>query len=98
MWNVKLHLDQLSGRLTSVRTQRARPLILDTLQKMRTAAPMADRPGLGRWALSVPEEDHLALCLKYPDLASVDAGIRSAAWGRFIASSESLPYRVRERI
>jgi len=65
---------------------------------MRKATPMADREGIGRWALSVPMEDWLGLRRKYPDLQSKDPATRSKAWERFIQSDESKPYRTREKI
>lgn len=82
----------------SVREQIARPLILDTLGHMRQAAPMADSEGLGRWALCIPHEDWLRLRDKYPALASPDQAEKSRAYVAFINSSESAPFRVRERI
>ena len=57
----------------------------------------ADRPGLGRWMLSIPFEDYLALQVKYPELASPDGQIKTRAYKRFMASPESKPYRLRER-
>jgi hypothetical protein len=84
--------------LTVIRAQPERPLILDTLAEMRKAHPMADREGLGRWALSIPMEDWLRLREKYPDLAVSDPVIKSRAYARFIQSAESLPFRVREKI
>jgi len=97
MWNIKLK--QEGDQLVSVRHQYERQNILDTLQRARNEglAPK-DRPGLGRWALSVPAEDWLRLRAKYPDLQCPDGKIQSAAWQAFIRSDESLPYRMRERI
>jgi hypothetical protein len=85
-------------RVAFATEQASRPLILDTVQEIRKAEPMADRPGLGRWALSVPLIDWMALKRKYPDLASKDSEIRSKAWGRFMLSDESKPYRMRDKI
>lgn len=98
MFNVKLKVDPDGRGLTSIRTQIERPLILDTLAELRKAGPMRDIPGFGRWALSIPLEDMLALRIKYPDLASSDPFTKTRAYRRFIASDESIPYRVRERI
>ena len=46
------------------------------------------------WALSLPRIAHANLLKKYPDLASDDGEISTRAWKKFIASSESKPYRV----
>ena len=90
----------LRGReLTHAWAQINRGQILHDVARIRTeGAGPADRPGLGRWSLSVPFEDHAALVRKYPDLAAPDSRIRSAAWLKFMHSSESEPYRMRERL
>jgi hypothetical protein len=85
-------------RLTYVLEQLERDEILAAVAGTRVEHPVADRPGLGRWALSIPMEDMARLRLVYPDLAASDNGIRSKAWMRFIQSDESRPYRMRERI
>jgi hypothetical protein len=84
--------------LVTIREQHARPLILDTVARVRADGGIADREGLGRWALSIPFEDYIALRDKYPELASTDPKIKSRAYRRFMRSPESLPYRVREKI
>jgi hypothetical protein len=48
----------------------------------------------GRWALSIPELDHIHLVAKYPDLQSHHGPTKQAALAKFMASSESAPYRV----
>jgi hypothetical protein len=98
-WHTELKEE--AGGLTGIRTQLERPLILDTVARIRAAshfAPIADRPGLGRMALSVPLEDWHRLRGKYPDLASQDAQIRSAAWLRFMRTPEAEPFKLREVI
>ncbi len=50
--------------------------------------------GMGHVALSIPEYDYFILQIRFPELASRDAGVRLAAWKRFIASPLSEPYRV----
>ena len=52
----------------------------------------------GRWALSIPEIDYKKLVLANPALKSQDAVERTLAWKSFMASPESVPYRVNERI
>jgi hypothetical protein len=71
-----------------------RGLILQRNAKLR-AEPGALRDlSFGRLALSIPYDDWKALRARYPELGARDVATRSAAWRRFIASSESLPYRV----
>jgi hypothetical protein len=84
------------GRATHVLEQANRHQLLEVVAATRREHPIADREGLGRWALSVPYVDWLELRRKYPDLASPDGQIKSAAWLRFIQSDESAPYRMRE--
>jgi hypothetical protein len=55
-------------------------------------------PEWGRWALSIPVDDHAALVKLLPDLQSHDAIERTKAWAKFMASPLSLPYRVTEKI
>jgi hypothetical protein len=82
----------------TIREQHARPLILDTVARVRAAGGITDREALGRWALSIPFEDWLAIRAKYPELASNDPKIKSRAYLRFMRSPESLPYKMREKI
>lgn len=97
MWNIRLKAE--GDTLTSVRTQYARDNIMQQLSRMRAQDLMPqDRPGLGRWALSIPEEDWLRLSKKYPDLTCRDAQIRTKAMEKFIQSEESKPYRLRGRV
>lgn len=84
--------------LTTITDQPQESLILDTVAEIRKCEPMADRDGLGRWALSIPFVKWMELREKYPDLASPDAQIKSRAYLRFMASAESIPFRVRQRI
>lgn len=46
------------------------------------------------FALSIPEFDYHLLVRANPDLEAPDRDIKGAAWKRYIASSESKPYRV----
>jgi len=96
MFNVRMVSE--AARLTLVTDQPSQGLILDTVAEMRKCEPMADRPGLGRWALSIPFVDWLEIRRKYPDIASDDAQIKTRAYARFMASAESIPFRVREVI
>jgi hypothetical protein len=95
-FNVKLI--QQGDTLTSIRTQYGRDEILQTVAGIRQAGGVDDREGMGRWGLSIPFEDWLRLRAKYPELASKDAKIKSRAYLRFMRSSESLPFRITEKI
>ena len=97
MFKVEAHLN--GADLTTITHQASEALILDTAAELRKCSePIPDREGLGRWALSIPFVDWLALRRKYPELASADPQIRSRAYLRFMASPESMPFRVRARI
>lgn len=98
MFRQRLIVDAMRHQLTHVLEQPSRLMILMTLQEMRKAEPMSDREGLGRWALSIPFEDWMRLRREIPELASTDAGIKRRAYLRFMASRQSVPYRVRESI
>lgn len=84
------------GGITHALEQTNRDALLGVVADTRREHPVADREGLGRWALSVPIEDWLKLRLKYPDLAAPDAQIKTRAWLAFMGSDESAPYRMRE--
>jgi hypothetical protein len=86
------------GRVTHALEQTNRSEVLQAVAATRREHPVADREGLGRWALSVPYVDWLELRRKYPDLASPDAQIKSRAWLQFMASDESAAYRMREGV
>lgn len=86
------------GQVTHAWEQTNRGQVLDAVAATRREHPVADRPALGRWALSIPFEDHAQLLRKYPDLGSRDAAIKSRAWLAFMASAESEPYKMRDRI
>lgn len=96
MFNVRM---AVQGDRFYVKTDQPHEnLILETLAEMRKADPMKDREGLGRWALSIPMVRWVELRRKYPELASPDAQVKSRAYARFMASDESIPYRVRAKI
>jgi hypothetical protein len=93
---MRVELIQEGATLTCVKTQLERPMILDTLAEMRKAAPMRDQEGLGRWALSVPMEDWLALRERFPDLQSKDQQTKTRAWLRIVNDPEFSYLRVRD--
>ncbi len=85
-----------TGRLAGFVKDTRRDQVLETNRQLR-------REGLkdlsfGRWALSIPEIDYKALTRRNPALKSQDAVERTLAWKAFMASPDSIPYRVNERI
>ena len=85
-----------TGHLAGFVKDLQRDPILETNRQLR-------REGLkdlsfGRWALSIPEIDYKKLVKANPALKSLDTVERTLAWKRFMASPESVPYRVNERI
>lgn len=86
------HEGKLYSRL--VMSTSIRNAILERNKELqRTPGALRDLSH-GRWALSIPELDHYYLCKKYPDLISPDHHTRNRALAKFMASSESAPYRV----
>lgn len=86
------HEDKLYSRLvmsTDIRQAR-----LEANKRMQIEQPTRDLDW-ARWAMSIPQLDWHYLCKKYPDLASTDKQIREKALAKFMASSESAPYKVR---
>ena len=51
----------------------------------------------GALALNIPELHYWRLVKKYPDLKSVHGPTKTAAWKKFLNSSESDPYRYHDR-
>jgi len=77
------------------RSQPARNQILETVKRMRLEGVTKDSDhAVGRWTLSIPKSDYWNLVAINPDLQSPDIETQTKAWDKFIASSESLPYRV----
>ena len=98
-------LDSGLRRRTSVSMDGARPIL-----SVETTAPGSDailaqnqliqNEGLVQqkqdlhWSLSIPEFDYAIMVQTNPDLESHDFEIKTRAWKKYIASSESRPYRV----
>jgi hypothetical protein len=95
LWLERFRWQPSEGVLYRELSQPSRDLILQRNAELRKQPGALRDLSFGRLALTIPLEDLDALRAKYPDLASRDAGIRSAAWKRFIASAESKPYRVK---
>ena len=85
-----------SQLIREVRQPSRRP-ILAALAEVRKN-PQALRPlTFMGWELRIPLNDYWPLLQKFPDLHSSDAETKTKAWRSFMASSESDPYRVRDR-
>jgi hypothetical protein len=67
--------------------------ILEENEGIRNSG-IVEQKGDMHWALSMTQMQHAQLCRRYPDLASHDGEIHGKAWKKFLASSESKPYRV----
>lgn len=83
------------GKLYRELSQPSRSLILERNAQLRREPGAVRDLSFGRLALTIPLEDWAELREKYPDLASKDPGIKSAAWKRFISGAESEPFRVK---
>ena len=86
------HENKLYSRLvmsTDIRQAR-----LEANKRMQIERPTRDL-SWARWSMSIPQLDWEHLKRKYPDLASQDKQIRETALAKFMASSESTPYKVR---
>jgi hypothetical protein len=87
------HENKLYSRL--VMSTDIRTAILERNKALQNAPGSINDLSFGRLALSWPELDYHYWIKKYPDMASDDRAIRDAALAKFMASSESIPYRVR---
>ena len=78
------------GTVSSRLRQVDRDRIMETTQQRRGSARKLD---WGRLVLTIPVVDLARIKDRYPELRAPDAETRNRAWQRFIASSESAPYR-----
>jgi len=74
------------------RTQTNRSEILAENAKRRNE--VASKIDGMRWALSIPADDYATLIKLNPELDHPDRAIQHRAWQRFMASPESMIYRV----
>lgn len=88
------HEDILYRRLS----QPSRGFILERNARLRADPSGIRKLDWGRPALTIPLEDLMHLKLKFPDLNSRDAEIRTRAWKKFLASGESRPYRIGTKV
>lgn len=70
--------------------------VLEQNKRLRNRAnPLGHQPW-GSSVLHIPELDFYVLARRHPELMSPDAEINKKAWDKFLASSESEPYRIRQ--
>jgi len=71
-----------------------RQAILESVQRVREGVDPHRHAPFARHTMRIPEQDFYALLRLYPDLASKDIAVKSAAWEAFERSPFSEPYRV----
>ena len=82
--------------LTVIRCGTGRRRVLEDNQRRRLSC-VVPKSSWCEHALSIPEGDMQRLYSRYPELRCWDKDVRTRAWKRFLASSESRPYRVTDR-
>lgn len=93
---ITVRLAEQQGTLLSDWRQRGRRSLLDGVQTVRQDR-LARKMPWGEPSLEIPLVDMHFLKKANPDLDSLDGETKTKAWKRFLASPESLPYRVRGR-
>lgn len=86
-----------AGKLKRRRELPGRRAILEDNQRLRNEPEAIRNLSFAGPILNIPEPDLYALWRKYPDLNSRDKMTKRNAWLKFLGSSESDPYRIRER-
>ena len=66
---------------------------LAEVKRMREGIDPKGHASFGSVSLCIPELDAAIIKIRYPDLNSPDAEIRTRAWQKFARSPESEPYR-----
>jgi hypothetical protein len=92
---VEAHYHAHDDTIATRRYQTNRAQILESVRDIRNNR-LTRRLDWARPVLCIPELDLMQLRAKYPELNSRDPLERTLAWKRFIASSESQPYRVND--
>ena len=72
----------------------AAPSVLLSNQQVRLNPNVLKKQDGYRWAMTIPEDDWTVITRKYPDLLAADRQLQDRAMRKFMASDESLPYRV----
>ena len=86
-----------AGKLKRRRELPGRRAILEDNQRLRNEPEAVQNLSFAGPILNIPEPDLYALWRKYPDLNARDKMTKRNAWLKFLGSSESDPYRIRER-
>lgn len=86
-----------AGRLKRRQESAGRRAILEDNLRLRNEPEALRTLSFAQPSLNIPEPDLYALWRKYPDLNAKDKMTKRNAWLKFIASSESDPYRIRNR-
>ena len=81
------------GTVSSVLRQPSRDALLELNARCRIEAPLREL-SFCRLVLRIPVVDRERLRATHPELDAPDKDIRNSAWARFIASSESTPFKV----
>ncbi len=85
---------EADGTISTVLRQRNRDAVMMEIERRRHGPPQR-RMDWGRCVLSIPVLDLERIKDRYPELRAPDAETRNRAWAKFIASSESTPYKVK---
>jgi hypothetical protein len=93
---VKVEMVENGDQVVSNWLQPGRRTLLSNVAEVRDNR-LAKEMEWGRAELEIPVMDLHFLKKANPDLDSKDATIKTAAWKKFLASPESLPYRTRGR-
>lgn len=84
------------GKIYTRRTQASESLILNRNQRMRIEKPERDL-SFGRHVACVPLNDYEMLKRKFPDLASTDGKVKTAAWACILKDPDYKKYLVVEK-
>jgi len=86
-------------RMSKFKTGFIDPRANQTRKQMRSHVAKDFSDKSMRWALHMSEEEAAWLEFHNPDtLGLTDPKLRDLAWKAFIVSSDSVPYRIREKI
>lgn len=83
--------------LVRTQVQPSQDIILDFNAELRKNKGALRHLSFAGLELNIPEIDFYVLLKKYPDLGCPDAEIKTKAWRKFIGTSESDKFRVRDR-
>ena len=88
----------MEGRnLVSETTQPSQEAILRDNAEIRKSPGALRKLDAMQWELQIPQLDFDKLIKCNPGLTDPDGPARARAWKAFIASAESIPYRVRDQ-